>query len=105
MEIRCVAARRLRLEQSCACRLCRKWHGSSAGVPARKRLASTPDSEFAKNWSLADRGQVLLTTTKLDVVRTWVINHTIHHRAFLCSYLRLNDIPVPGLYGPSGDEG
>jgi uncharacterized damage-inducible protein DinB len=72
---------------------------------ARKRLASTPDSEFAKNWSLADRGQVLLTTTKLDVVRTWVINHTIHHRAFLCSYLRLNDIPVPGLYGPSGDEG
>ena len=33
-----------------------------------------------------------------------VLNHTIHHRGHLCVYLRLNDIPVPALYGPSGDE-
>ena len=36
--------------------------------------------------------------------RRLVLNHLIHHRAHLCVYLRLNDIPVPGMYGPSGDE-
>jgi uncharacterized damage-inducible protein DinB len=38
------------------------------------------------------------------VVRSFLMNHIIHHRAILSVYLRLNDIPVPGLYGPSGDE-
>ena len=38
------------------------------------------------------------------VIRGFVLNHLIHHRAHLCVYLRLNDIPVPGMYGPSGDE-
>jgi uncharacterized damage-inducible protein DinB len=41
---------------------------------------------------------------RIAVIRGFVISHTIHHRAYLCSYLRLNDIPVPALYGPSGDE-
>ncbi|WP_406695026.1 DinB family protein [Singulisphaera sp. Ch08] len=41
---------------------------------------------------------------RATVIRSMVINHTIHHRAALCVYLRLNDIPVPGMYGPSGDE-
>ncbi len=45
-----------------------------------------------------------MTIKKWDVVRYWVLNHTIHHRAHLCVYYRLNDIPVPALYGPSGDE-
>jgi hypothetical protein len=38
------------------------------------------------------------------VIRSFVLNRLIHHRAILCAYYRLNDIPVPGLYGPSGDE-
>ena len=38
------------------------------------------------------------------MIRGFVLNHIIHHRAVLCVYYRLNDIPVPGLYGPSGDE-
>ena len=42
--------------------------------------------------------------TVRDVLWLEILHHTIHHRAFLCSYLRLNDIPVPALYGPSGDE-
>jgi len=41
---------------------------------------------------------------KIGVIRIWVLNHSIHHRGHLCVYLRLNDIPVPGLYGPSADE-
>ncbi len=71
---------------------------------ARKRIAETPDDEFAKSWSLLSGGEPLITMPKLGVIRTWVLNHTIHHRAHLCVYLRLNDIPVPALYGPSGDE-
>lgn len=71
---------------------------------ARKRIAEAPDEEFGKSWSLLAAGETLLTMPKLSVIRTWVLNHTIHHRAHLCVYLRLNDIPVPGLYGPSGDE-
>ena len=71
---------------------------------ARQRLATTPDDEFVKSWSLLSGGEALITMPKLGVIRTWVLNHIIHHRAHLCVYLRLNDIPVPALYGPSGDE-
>jgi uncharacterized damage-inducible protein DinB len=41
---------------------------------------------------------------RIAVLRGMVLNHSIHHRGHLCVYLRLNDIPVPGLYGPSADE-
>lgn len=71
---------------------------------ARNRIAATPDDEFAKSWSLLSGGEPLITMPKLGVIRTWVLNHTIHHRAHLCVYLRLNDAPVPALYSPSGDE-
>jgi len=71
---------------------------------ARKRIAVTPDDEFSKSWSLLSGGEPMITMPKLGVIRTWVLNHTIHHRAHLCVYLRLNNVPVPDLYGPSGDE-
>lgn len=71
---------------------------------ARNAIQATSDVDFTKQWSLLNGGQVFFTMPRLAVLRTFVLNHTIHHRAFLCSYLRLNDIPVPGLYGPSGDE-
>lgn len=71
---------------------------------AKKRIAATADEEFAKSWSLLSGGQAMITMPKLGVIRTWVLNHAIHHRAHLCVYLRLNDIPVPALYGPSADE-
>lgn len=71
---------------------------------AKQAFATTDDDEFSKIWSLKSAGETLITMPKLAVMRTWVLNHTIHHRAHLCVYLRLNDIPVPALYGPSGDE-
>jgi uncharacterized damage-inducible protein DinB len=71
---------------------------------ARDRIAAAPDEEFSKPWSLLMGGQTLFTMPKLGVIRTWVLNHTIHHRAHLCVYLRLNNIPVPAIYGPSADE-
>ncbi len=71
---------------------------------ARKRIEETSDEEFARSWSLTSGGQALITMPKIGVMRTWILNHTIHHRAHLCVYLRLNNIPVPAIYGPSGDE-
>ncbi len=70
----------------------------------RKEIASASDAEYNKSWSLLMQGKPVITMPKSGVIRTWVLSHTIHHRAFLLSYLRLLDIPVPGMYGPSGDE-
>ena len=71
---------------------------------ARKAIAATSDDEYQKPWSLLYQGQNVFTMPRLKVIRSFTLNHIIHHRAHLCVYLRLNDIPVPGLYGPSGDE-
>ncbi len=71
---------------------------------ARKAIAATPDAEVFKPWSLLSGGQKIFTMPRAAVVRGFVLNHIIHHRAILCVYLRLNDVPVPGMYGPSGDE-
>jgi len=71
---------------------------------ARAAIAGASDEHLLKPWSLLAGGQVILTMPRIAVLRTWVMNHTIHHRAQLSVYLRLNDIPVPSLYGPSADE-
>lgn len=73
-------------------------------VAARKAIETTSDEAFMKEWSLLSAGKPLFTMPRIGVIRGFVLNHTIHHRAILCVYLRLNDIPVPALYGPSGDE-
>ena len=71
---------------------------------ARKAIAVVKDEEMGRPWTLSQAGQTFFTMPRAEVVRTMVLNHLMHHRAHLCVYLRLNDIPVPGLYGPSGDE-
>jgi uncharacterized damage-inducible protein DinB len=55
-------------------------------------------------WSLVADGEAVFTMPKAAVLRSFVMNHIIHHRAQLAVYLRLNDVPVPALYGPSADE-
>jgi uncharacterized damage-inducible protein DinB len=76
-----------------------------AGVEAaRKAIAATTDEDFMKEWSLLSAGQPIITMPRYGVIRSFVINHAIHHRGHLCVYLRLNDVPVPGMYGPSADE-
>jgi len=72
---------------------------------AREALAGATDEMFAAPWSLTSGGEVMMTMPTGVCIRTWVLNHSIHHRAHLLVYLRLNDIPVPGVYGPSADEG
>ena len=71
---------------------------------ARKALASMPDEQLTQSWSLLQGGKPMFTMPRLAVIRGFILNHTIHHRAILCVYLRLNNIPVPAIYGPSGDE-
>jgi uncharacterized damage-inducible protein DinB len=71
---------------------------------ARKALAAARDEDMGKMWSLLQAGKPIFSMPRSAVVRGIVLNHMIHHRAILCVYLRLNDIPVPGMYGPSGDE-
>jgi uncharacterized damage-inducible protein DinB len=71
---------------------------------ARSALAAADDSKMLAPWSLMAGGKTVMTLPRVAVVRSFVMNHSVHHRAQLGVYLRLNDIPVPALYGPSADE-
>ena len=71
---------------------------------AKIAIPTATDEVLMQNWSLLMQGKPLMTMSRYSVIRSFVLNHTVHHRAFLCANLRLNDIPVPGMYGPSGDE-
>jgi uncharacterized damage-inducible protein DinB len=70
---------------------------------ARNSLNNVKDDTWFQPWSLLNGGQVFFTMPRWTVMRSFVLNHLVHHRAHLCVYLRLDDIPVPGMYGPSGD--
>lgn len=71
---------------------------------ARAAIAGASDETLMQPWTLLSEGKEVLTLPRVAVLRGFVMNHLIHHRAQLGVYLRLNDIPVPALYGPSADE-
>ena len=68
-------------------------------------LARASDAELNAAWSLKRAGQQIFSMPRVAAFRSFVVNHMIHHRGQLSVYLRLNDIPVPAIYGPSADEG
>jgi uncharacterized damage-inducible protein DinB len=70
----------------------------------RAALVDRTDAELAEPWSLRHGSQTIFTMPKAGVWRTWVLNHLVHHRGQLSVYLRLRDVPVPSIYGPSADE-
>lgn len=72
---------------------------------ARAAIEGVSDEEILKPWTLLSGGKEILTMPKVAVIRDFVMSHSIHHRAQLGVYLRLNDVPVPAIYGPSADEG
>jgi uncharacterized damage-inducible protein DinB len=72
---------------------------------ARAAIAATADEAFFQNWTLKSGDKTLMTMPRIAVVRSFMLNHIIHHRGQLSVYLRLNNIPVPSIYGPSADEG
>ncbi len=70
----------------------------------RAALADADDAAYSKPWTLLMGERELFREPRAAVVRRMVLNHMIHHRGQLTVYLRLLDVPVPGLYGPSADE-
>lgn len=73
-------------------------------VAARTRIADASDAQMLQPWSLKTGAQVHFTMPKAAVLRSFVFNHTVHHRGQMSVYLRLRDVPVPSIYGPSADE-
>jgi uncharacterized damage-inducible protein DinB len=70
-----------------------------------RKLLDKTDAELAAMWSLKREGQEVFSLPRSAAFRTFVLSHIVHHRGQLSLYLRLNDIAVPALYGPSADEG
>ena len=71
---------------------------------ARAALTGKTDAELLAIWSLKRGGKTIFSMPKTAVLRSFVLSHLIHHRGQLCVYLRLLDVPVPSVYGPSADE-
>jgi uncharacterized damage-inducible protein DinB len=71
---------------------------------ARASLASKTDAELTVPWTLKSGTQEIFTLPRISAIRSFVMNHTIHHRGQLSVYLRLKDVPLPSIYGPTADE-
>ncbi len=70
---------------------------------AKKALKDFPDERLSEMFYLKSNGETLMSMSKLDTVSS-SINHLAHHRGQLTVYMRLNNIPVPSIYGPSADD-
>ena len=75
-----------------------------AATQFKAALESTTDEAMQEPWSLLAGGQSIFTMPRIACIRNMIINHLIHHRGQMSVYLRLNNIPVPAMYGPSADE-
>lgn len=71
---------------------------------ARDLVAEVSDAQYLEPWTLKDKGQEVFTVPRVGAFRSFVLSHSIHHRGQLSVYLRLRDVPVPSIYGPSADE-
>jgi uncharacterized damage-inducible protein DinB len=73
-------------------------------VPSARAVLARPDADYFVPWTLKRGDMVFFTMPRYNCLRSFVLNHIVHHRAQLSVYLRLNNVPVPGAYGPSADE-
>ena len=67
-------------------------------------LKNATDEKMLSNWTMRNGEHVYFTMPKIVVVRSFAFNHLYHHRGQLTVFLRLNDVPLPGVYGPTADE-
>ena len=72
---------------------------------ATETLKNTSNETMMENWKMRNGEQIYFDMPRVQVLRGFIFNHIVHHRGQLTVYLRLNDISVPALYGPSADEG
>ena len=70
----------------------------------RAAIASTSDGEMMVSWTFKNAGQTVFSMPRVAVLRSFVMNHLIHHRGQLSVYLRLQDVPLPPIYGPTADS-
>jgi uncharacterized damage-inducible protein DinB len=71
---------------------------------ARAAIANATDVDFRARWTLQQTGRTLFTMPRVSVLRSFVLSHMIHHRGQLSVYLRLCDVPLPPIYGPTADS-
>jgi uncharacterized damage-inducible protein DinB len=70
----------------------------------RAAIAAASDADFMVPWTFKNAGHTVFTLPRVAVLRSFVVNHVIHHRGQLSVYLRLRDVPIPSIYGPTADE-
>jgi uncharacterized damage-inducible protein DinB len=90
------------VDETCAAILARFDTGVA---DARRALRESTDARLADTWTLRKDGEVILTLPRIVALRTEGLYHLTHHRGQLTVYLRLLDIPIPPIYGPTADEG
>jgi len=71
---------------------------------ARQKISAASDEDWQKTWTFKYAGKTVMSMPRSAVMRSVIMNHLIHHRAQLGVFLRLNDVELPGMYGPSADE-
>jgi len=71
---------------------------------ARETIAAISEEDLSRDFTVTRGGQVFFTLKKKLLLRRVLLNHLIHHRGQLSVYLRLNDVPLPAIYGPTADE-
>lgn len=79
-------------------------HFDEGLAEARKLIQEASSERLMSDWSMKQGGEVVLSMPKAAVLRSFIFNHNVHHRAQLGVYLRMLDVPVPAHYGPSADE-
>jgi uncharacterized damage-inducible protein DinB len=79
-------------------------HFDEVLAEATEALQAATDEDLFVPWSMKQGEQVFFTMPRIQVIRSMVLNHMVHHRGQLSVYLRLLDVPVPGSYGPTADE-
>ncbi len=70
---------------------------------SREAIRQLPESDLTTMWTLRAGERVVFSLPRAVVFRTMLMNHTVHHRGQLSVYLRLNDVPLPSIYGPTAD--
>lgn len=71
---------------------------------AREKIVGVADEKWSQIWTFKFQGKTIMELPRAAVIRGVIMNHIIHHRGQLSVYLRLNEVQVPGMYGPSADE-
>ncbi|HMU99210.1 MAG TPA: DinB family protein [Chitinophagales bacterium] len=77
---------------------------NNAVQKSENALQNIDDAHFFENWTLRKGDQVFFALPRVAAIRSFVLNHIYHHRGQLTVYLRLLDVKLPGIYGPSADS-